>query len=43
MDITTRGGKYTIDPPILFEVKKMVEKDKDEVVVIGETEVAAEK
>ena len=38
MEITTRGGKQTIDPPMLFNKEKVI-KDNDKVVeVSGEVE-----
>ncbi|KAK4706807.1 hypothetical protein R3W88_033639 [Solanum pinnatisectum] len=35
MEVTTRGGKQTIDPPMPSEVKIVVEKDDDEIEVTG--------
>ncbi|KAK4717923.1 hypothetical protein R3W88_016261 [Solanum pinnatisectum] len=43
MAVTTRGGKQTIDPPMLSEVKIEVSKDDDEIEVTGVSKNAIEK
>ncbi|KAK4713472.1 hypothetical protein R3W88_019379 [Solanum pinnatisectum] len=43
MVVTTREGKQTIDPPMPSEVEIVVEKDDDEIEVIGESKNATEK
>lgn len=42
-EVTTRGGKQNIDPPMPSEVEIMVKKDDDETEVNGESKNATEK
>ncbi|XP_015160938.1 uncharacterized protein [Solanum tuberosum] len=43
MAITTRGGKWTIDPPMTSDVERVVEIDGDKIEITEETKNATEK
>jgi len=43
MAITTRGGKWTIDPPMTSDIEKVVEIDGDKIEITEETKNATEK